>query len=127
MPATLLTTATINRNGVEPEYEIADLVNGNEFVNTGKEFIIVSNEGGTFNLTIVTPVTQDGLAVADRVVAIPGEDDLIGPFPVEYRGWQRIIGPFPTGIYNNASGRVQLNYGAGADTDQVIVLVVKLP
>jgi hypothetical protein len=47
----------------------------------------------------VTLSTSDGLAVADRAVAIPA-------------GEERLIGPFPSAIYDDGNGKVQLTYDA---------------
>lgn len=66
---------------VNPTFDAAN-VDGNMFANTGEEFIIVKNGGGGgINVTIVTPKTEAGLAIADQVIAIPaGQDGYAGPF-----------------------------------------------
>ena len=88
-----------DRSGLNPSYAAA-AGGGDEFVNAGVEFIHVKNDdASSMDLTIVTQNTSDDLAVADRVISIPA-------------GEERIIGPFPTGIYNDANGKVQLTYSS---------------
>jgi hypothetical protein len=92
-----LTVQNIVRAGLEPSYDAA-AAGGDEFANTGDEFIHVKNgDGSSHTVTIETPATVDGLAVADRDVAIPA-------------GEERMIGPFPGSTYNDGDGMVQLTY-----------------
>lgn len=93
-----LTVATVSRAGVDLGAAAA-AAGGDEFVNTGKEILYIKDTaGGGLTLTIATPGTSDGLAVAERTVVIANnEEKLIGPFQ-------------PTGLYNDGDGRVQLTY-----------------
>lgn len=77
-----LTAAAVSRDGIAPAPVAADAA-GDEFTNTGKEFLYVENTGvGAVTITITTHQTVDGLAVPDRTVNVPaGEVRLIGPFP----------------------------------------------
>lgn len=94
-----LTSQEIVRAGLTATYA-ACAGGGDEFVNTGDEIIHIKNGAGvTQTVTIVTDATVDGLAVADRAVAI-------------LAGTEQIIGPFPTGTYNDANAKVQLTYDA---------------
>ena len=94
-----LTAQTIVRAGLEATYA-ACAGGGDEFVNTGAEFIHIKNgHSGTQTVTIATPNTVDGLAIADRAVAVTNAEE-------------RMIGPFPPGIYNDGNGKVQLTYDA---------------
>lgn len=101
MPRTALTVQTTSRAGLAAVYSPADAVNGNDFPNTGGEFLHVKNTGAApVTLTIPTPVTIDGLAVADRTVSIPATTgDLF-------------IGPFDNSFYGGNDGRVQLDWSA---------------
>lgn len=93
-----LVVQTTTRAGLEPVYIAAD-AEGDDFVNSGKEFIHIKNGDSSFHtVTIITPSTVDGLAVADRAVTIPV-------------GEERIIGPFPAAVYNEA-GSTSLTYDA---------------
>ncbi len=105
-----LSVETVVRAGLTPTYNTA--ADPDDFVNTGVEFIHVKNgDASPINLTILTPQTVDGLAVADRVVVIGATDE-------------EMIGPFPTSVYNNTStNKVTLNYSA---VTSVTIAVLKL-
>jgi len=88
----------IRKTGTEVTYEAIDDVNGNQFQNDGRMFLHVLNASGDVaTLTFVTPKTVDGLAIADRAVAITDAEE-------------RMIGPFPPTIYNDADRLVQITY-----------------
>lgn len=73
---------------------------GDEFANTGREALMVSNgSGAPITVTIETPQEVDELDVADRDVVVPA-------------GETRLIGPFPKGTYNDADGMVQITYSS---------------
>lgn len=92
-----LTVQTISREGITPSYA-ACAGGGDDFPNTGQEFIHVKNgSGAPITVTIVTPATVDALAVADRTKAVAA-------------GEEAMIGPFPTGTYNDGTGKVGLTY-----------------
>ncbi len=84
-----------------------------EFVNTGKAFLLAdhTNGGGTTaTLTIAVQKTVDGLAVADKTITIgAAETHLLGPFPTEY--------------YNDVDGKVQLAMSGGySDVTYTLIL-----
>lgn len=85
---------------------------GDEFVNTGKELVLVEHTNGagsSVTLTITTTSTVDGEAVADRTIVIgPGETHLLGPWPQQW--------------YNDANGKVQMSWSAVTD---VVLSVLK--
>jgi len=94
-----LTAQTIVRTGLEATYA-ACAAGGDEFVNTGDEFIHIKNAAvGDQTVTIETPATVDGLAVADRDVVVTAAEE-------------RFIGPFSTSVYNDGDAKVQLTYDA---------------
>lgn len=87
MPPTPLPVQTLVRGGVTPTAEVAaDAANGNILatnngVSTWVEATNTDTESHT--LTLVTPGTVDGLAIADKVVTIPaGAKWRSGPLPV---------------------------------------------
>lgn len=104
MPApTQLTVQQIARGGITPSLTAAN-TDGQYFDNNGRCFLEVVNAGGdTLTLSIETPGVVDSLAIADREVAV-----------VATTG-NKMIGPFPTNIYNDASGRVNVSYSAVTD------------
>lgn len=95
----VLVAQSIVRAGLTPAFAAA-AGGGDEFVNTGNEYVEVINGDATEKtVTVVTPGTVDGLAIADRPVVIAA-------------GARAKIGPFPTGTYNNSASKVQLTYSA---------------
>lgn len=99
MAASQLTVQQIAQTGVVPTYTSAD-TNGNYFSNNGYCFLHVKNaSGGSINVTIVTPVTQSGLALADQVVAVAA-------------GAEKMIGPFAPATFNDSSDVVNVTYSA---------------
>ena len=81
MAANKVTIQTIVRTGLEATYEAAS-ADGHYWENTGKEFIHLVNGVTEGTITIVTPGTVDGHAIADlTVVCTASEERMIGPFP----------------------------------------------
>lgn len=73
MPATALTVRTINQAGLTPltAETAADNLNGNSFVNGPNVWLEASNTAGTSQtVTIVTPGTVGGNAIADKVITL---------------------------------------------------------
>ena len=100
MPRTSMNYQQIVRTGLEESYAAVDASNGNQFQNDGHMFLLVKNGAGApINVTITTPTTVDGNAVADLVVAVTN-------------GEQRMIGPFPPNLYNT-DGYVYVDYSSG--------------
>ena len=66
--------------------------------NDGRSFIRVVNGGGSpCNVTIATPRTVGGLAVADQSASVAA-------------GTEENIGPFPPSIYNDSIGDVDITF-----------------
>ncbi|TVQ64484.1 MAG: hypothetical protein EA379_01315 [Phycisphaerales bacterium] len=107
----LLSVLQAVREESEIEFVAAD-AGGDEFVNTGREAVIITNNDSTpKTLTIVTQQTVDGEAVDDKEVVVPP-------------GETHLVGPFPTGIYNRpADSRVELEYSAVTDVTVAIVRI----
>ena len=92
-----LAVQSIIRAGLVQTYAAATS-GGDEFVNTGAEYVeIINGSAATIVVTIDTPNTVDGLAIADRVISI-------------LAGETRKIGPFPTATYNDSAAKVQITY-----------------
>ncbi len=71
MARTALTEQAITSSGLEATYSAAH-VDGNKFNNTSRTLFHVKNaSGGSVTLTFQTPGTVDGLAIAERTVAVP--------------------------------------------------------
>lgn len=82
MAYTKLTTQVVAATGIVPTFTAASAA-GNSIDGTGDVFLgVVNGGGGSINVTVKTPATVDGLAVADQVVAVAnGATKWIGPFP----------------------------------------------
>lgn len=102
MPATARTPQVIKRTGLAPAYTAADASNGETCPNNGSLFLHVKNTGGAAcTVTIATQGTVDGLAIADLAVSVPATTG------------DRLIGPFPPGIYNDSNGNIGVSYSTG--------------
>jgi hypothetical protein len=98
----------IVRTGLEETYAAVDAVNGNQFQNDGRMFLLVKNGGvAPINVTITTPTTVDGNAVADLVVVVTNAE-------------QRMIGPFPPNLYNT-DGYVYVDYSSGTTVTAAVL------
>ena len=97
----ILTVAAVTRAGVDVAGVAADAA-GDEWANDGKQFVEVNNgSAGSINVTLNIRATVDGAAAVNPVVAIAA-------------GARKIIGPFPTGVYNDSNGRAKISYSAVA-------------
>ena len=66
--------------------------------NDGQTFIRVVNGGGSPAVTtIATPGNVSGNAIADRVVSVAA-------------GTEQNIGPFPTGVFNDSNGDINITF-----------------
>ena len=106
-----LAVQSIVRTGLETTYA-ALAVGGDEFVNSGSEWIeVVNADAGDITVTVDTPNFIDtDLAIADRTILVTA-------------GERRHIGPFPTSNYNDSAGKVQLTYSAVAN---ITIALLKL-
>ena len=97
----VLTVNVIDRSGsLDP---VASLVaaagGGDAFPNTGKEFVIFQNTGGTpVTVTEVMQTTVDGQTVASKTFSVPATTGY------------RVVGPYPTANYNDANARMNFTY-----------------
>ena len=88
MARTVLTVQDIVRTGLNPTFVAGDATDNHSFDNTGHNvFFYLKTTGTAADVTITTPNTVDGLAIADLVVTLPATGE-------------RIIGPFPKALYD---------------------------
>ncbi len=72
MARATLTVQTLAIAGTTPSFAAADTGDGNQFVWPGKPcWVEVKNTGSINSITIATPMTVQGLALADVVVSVP--------------------------------------------------------
>lgn len=114
MARTALTVNEVVHGGLDLTAALAAAnVDGHSIQNTGQEAIVVDNaSGGAINVTIITPLTRNSLAVADEVVSCAA-------------GVQTVIGPWKdTQLYNQADQTVDIDF---ASVTSVTVAAIKIP
>lgn len=107
-----LSVETIVRTGLGAAYSAA-ASGGDGFANNGATFVhIVNAHASAARAVTFTAQTSAaaGLAVADRVVSVPGPSE-------------RFIGPFPKSAFNDENGLCQMTYDSEAD---LTIAVLKL-
>ena len=105
MADVLLTVATVDRDsGVNVTDNDSALTSADVFFvpNNGDVRLIVTNAAGANNVTVTTPGTVDGNAIADLVIPLTASKTYV-------------LGPFPPSVYNNASGQIRFTVSANAD------------
>lgn len=98
MARTTVTPQQLARAGITPSYNAATVTDGDGFANDGRTFIHVKNTGVETTLTIQTPATVRGFAVAEDTKTIPATTG------------DKMYGPFEPELYNQANGQVYLDW-----------------
>ena len=107
-----LTPQVIVLEGITPALVAAD-VGGDEFVNSGKDFIHIKNVNASpMDVTVNSQAVCNQGVDHDAVVTVPATTG------------EKFIGPFPKDRFNDASGKVQITYSAITD---VTIGIVRLP
>jgi len=92
-----------------------DAANNHTMKNSGVEVLGLRNNGATTRtVTIPTPKTVDGLAIADRTVQLLANE-------------HKIVGPFPEGTYDQASGTEQGQMHIDVDHADVRLQAWRIP
>lgn len=103
MARTALSVITTSKSGtIVPAAAAVDAVNGNSFVNTGREEITITNgSGSTITVTFITTLTYQGFAIADQIGTVAA-------------GVTTSFGPFDTALFNDPTdGTVGVDYTSG--------------
>jgi len=97
-----LTVTEITRDGVL--YAVAAAAaGGDQFENEGDAFVVVSNaSGGAITARAVIQKTVDEVTPDPKEITVAD-------------GTAQLFGPFPTDIYNDENGNVQLTYSSATD------------
>lgn len=109
MARVTLAVQPVSRAGLEPAYAAAE-ADGNAFLNDGRTMLHVKNGATNVVATLQIPRTLDGQAVADPTVTVPATEE-------------RMIGPFPPGVYNQTDGALYVDYD---DVANVTVAAIRL-
>lgn len=108
----LRTPQVIVLAGIIPTLVAAE-AGGDEFVNSGRDFLHIKNGGGTaIDVTINSQVNCNQGIDHDAVVSIPATTG------------EKFIGPFPKDRFNDAAGKVQITYSG---VTSVTISIVRLP
>lgn len=105
MAYTELTLQASDRDGTELTFSAAT-AGGEAFDNSGQNVLLVVNNGsaGAVVVTIETPGTVDGAAIADKTGSVAA-------------GEIAVFGPFPKAAYNQADGDTGLSEAVRITTD----------
>lgn len=109
MARVAISVQNIGRAGLEPAYTAA-AADGNSFPNDGRTFLHVKN--GATDVVVTTRITKvvDGQAVTNPTVTVPATEE-------------RMIGPFPPGLYNQSDDTVYVDYD---DEANVTIAAIRL-
>jgi hypothetical protein len=98
MARTALNPQQVTRAGLTPSYTAANGSGGHAMPNSGLgEFIYVKTTTNPVVVTVDTPGTVDGLAIGNKTYNIGTSSE-------------RMIGPFPPNVYNQADGSVYIDF-----------------
>lgn len=105
-------TVAVQRVGftaAAPTFAAVDAANGMQFQNSGKSLVYVKNGGGApINVTVPTPGNVDGLALPDKVVAVPN-------------GGERCFSLRKIATYKQSDGYTYLDFSAGTSVTIAIL------
>lgn len=101
MPRTAVSVQQVSRTAITPTYAAGDSANGHSLLNSGAEFLHVKTGATGTTVTVQIPSTVDGQAVTNKTYVIGTTTE-------------RMIGPFPPGIYNQADGNVYIDLSSSA-------------
>jgi hypothetical protein len=118
--ATLTAQAVVD-TGLEATYSAA-AAGGDQFSNTGIQFVHVKNgAGGDITLTVTAQNTQtpsiSGYGVGTKSNSVT----------TVTAGEERFIGPFPKQAFNDTSGNAQITYSSTASVTLAIIQFQKAP
>jgi len=93
--------------GAALEAPVPGTSGGHEFYNSGRVILLIDNvtditTGDNRTVSIVTPRQVLGLALAELVVTI-------------MKGQSLVLGPFPTNVFNQIDGMVDIDFPAGGN------------
>lgn len=112
MAEVTISVQKVVKTGLQPTYTDDATLNGTDtflFENSDKTFMHAKNgDSSQHTVTVETPVTVSGLDVAELTVDIPA-------------GENRLIGPFPPGVFNDNSGEAAFTLDAGTSMEIAIL------
>jgi hypothetical protein len=113
MARTIVAAEDLVRTGLAATFNAATASVFDSFANDGHCILEITASTGASTLTIQTPGLMDtDLAIAERTISNAGS------------GSVRYAGPFPTRLYNQADGRVYLDW---SNVTGVAFAVIRVP
>ena len=106
-----LSVQDVSRSGLSPSFSSA-AADGHYVPNNGRVFLYVRNTGSQSTMTIQTPGSVGGNAVADSTATCTATTG------------DQVFGPFPPDIYNDALGRIFISFSS---TTGVTVAAIRIP
>ena len=98
--ATAKVPQVIAPTGIVPTAFTPAQVEGHYFANNGATFLLVANgSGAPVDVTAISQLTVEGLAVADSVVEVGA-------------GVTKLLGPFNQSIFNDENGNMTVTFEA---------------
>jgi hypothetical protein len=118
MPVAAIAVQNLSRVAAEVTYSAAQASGsgGNSFTNDGRTLLHIKADGTapvSFTLTVETPGTVDGQAIADRTTTLA-------------KSKEYFAGPYQPGVYNQVGSNTVL-FNIGADATGITVAVLRLP
>ncbi len=89
----------ILRAGLAAQAGTTGQADGHKFANNGKTYLRVTKATATGDITIQTPKKILGLDLEEQVISFEIDD-------------VKLIGPFPTNVFNQSDGTVWIDYEA---------------
>lgn len=112
MAEVTLAVQAVNPSGVTPSYTSVLTANTYLVNNNGNVLLHIKNAGASScTVTIETPHTVGGLAIADKTVVVPATTGDV------------MIAAFPPGIYNGSNSNMKVTFSS---EDSVSVAAVRL-
>lgn len=109
---TTISVQPVVLTGLTPVYSTS-VTAGLQFVNDGRVMVHAKNaSASTVYMTVTSTYSENGLALADVYVTLAADTG------------ESMVGPFPTKLFNNSSGYVQVDFSATTD---VTAAAIKLP
>lgn len=106
----VLPTQAISRSGLAPSYSAVS--GGGDKVHPGQHTVLHLKNGNAAAcvVTLVTPGTAEGLAIADLTVSVPA-------------GADKFIGPLPANLFRGADGYVAVSYSVTSSVTAAVLSV----
>lgn len=111
MATTTLSVEDSVRGGLSVTFTAIDATDTYKFANDGRTILFFENTGSEATITVVTPVTVDGQAVADRTLTVPATTG------------QHAAGIFPTRAYNDSDGNVSFTNDIASGVSVAVVRI----